>query len=108
MGGELYQRVKKMTGFAEPVKLYPSFESLEVISQSLQKILAETGAQIGLGASYQPGTQQQDLTLFMITPHGKFETVRSYGGPPQMGMAFAVNTAIDFLRRNLTSSENKG
>jgi nicotinamide-nucleotide amidase len=108
MGGELYQRIKKITGFAEPVKLFPSFESLEVISQSLQTILAETGAQIGLGASYLPGTQQQDLTLIMITPHGNFETVRSYGGPPQMGMAFAVNTAIDFLRRNISSSEDKG
>jgi nicotinamide-nucleotide amidase len=108
MGGELYQRVKKMTGFAEPVKLYPSAQSVQVMTESLQSILTETGAQIGLGASYQPGPERQEVSLLVIAPHGKYETVRYYGGPPQMGMAFAVNTAIDFLRRNLAGSEIKG
>ncbi len=48
-----------------------------------------------------PGQWQQNMWAFLITPEGLYELHRSYGGPAQMGTAWAVNTALDFVRRNI-------
>lgn len=57
-------------------------------------------AQVGYGAGFYPGPVQQELFLYLITPTSSQETRRFYGGPPLHGPAWAVETALDFLRRN--------
>jgi len=44
---------------------------------------------------------KQTLHLCLLNPNGEFETTRSYGGPPENGPAWAVNTAMDYFRRNI-------
>ncbi len=56
-----------------------------------------------LAAGYYPGKEQQNLFLFLRTPEGSHEASRSFGGPPQLGMSWAVRTTLDFIRRNLPS-----
>lgn len=62
---------------------------------------AEDRSDVSLAAGYYPGPVQQDLYLYLITPNATLEANRSYGGPPQSGLVWAVNTALDFVRRNI-------
>jgi nicotinamide-nucleotide amidase len=108
MGGELYKQLKLMPGFKEPPEIYSDKCSQEDLFCHLEKSMQESRAHVGLGACYHPGPEKQELFLTIITPLGNFEMTRSYGGPPQSGISFAVNTAVDFLRRSLPSSLPKG
>ena len=69
--------------------------------KKLEKFMQKSRVHVGLATCYHPGPERQDLFLAIITPSGKFDMTRSYGGPPQNGIPFAINTAIDFLRRSL-------
>jgi nicotinamide-nucleotide amidase len=101
MNGDLYRRVRQMPAFVEPAEIQPTPCGAENMVEKLQELMKRTGVQVGLGASYQPGVEKQDISLVVLSPDGKYETTRSYGGPPQNGPGFAVNTAIDFLRRSI-------
>jgi len=57
--------------------------------------------QVTLGAGLYPGPVKQDLYLYLITPNSTVEANRSYGGPPAHGSTWAVQTALDFVRRNI-------
>jgi len=73
--------------------------------RELRRFLDETYSQktvdVILGAAYYPGSVQQDIHLVLSTPNGTSTADRSYGGPPQAGPAWAVQTALDFIRRKL-------
>ena len=58
-------------------------------------------ANVSLAAAFFPGQVQQNLSLSLITPNGTFAIDRSYGGPPANGATWAVNTSLDFIRRNI-------
>lgn len=62
----------------------------------------EDGSDASLAVGFYPGPVQQDLYLYLITPDVTVEAQRSYGGPPQSGLTWAVKTALDFLRRNIS------
>lgn len=71
---------------------------LQRLTQNQQ---AKTLTQVALGAGLYPGPVQQDLYLYLITPNRTVEANRSYGGPPAHGPSWAVQTALDFIRRNI-------
>lgn len=54
-----------------------------------------------LAVKYVPGDSRQGLSLFLKTEQKELELQRSYGGPPELGIPWAVNTTLDFIRRNL-------
>jgi len=58
-------------------------------------------ANVSLAAAFFPGQVQQNLSLSLMTPNGIFAIDRSYGGPPANGATWAVNTSLDFIRRNI-------
>jgi nicotinamide-nucleotide amidase len=71
---------------------------------SLRARLAEfkqTPNEAVYGLVFLPSQVKQSLHLCLLTPNGDFETTRTYGGPPENGPSWAVNTALDFLRRNI-------
>ena len=53
----------------------------------------------GLQAALRPGAEKQSLLLIARTPRGEERSERFYGGPPTLGIPWAVHTALDFLRR---------
>ncbi len=73
----------------------------EDLPSTAQSFREEDKAEIALAAGLFSGTVQQDLYLYLITPNSLVETNRSYGGPPKSGVMWAVNTALDFVRRNI-------
>jgi len=79
----------------------PSPETnLEII---LSDLMNKIRAPIGMIASYLPGTEKQELHLLVISPAGRITTTRSYGGAPKDGILWSINTALDALRRAISS-----
>lgn len=99
--GELHRYASQIPSLVEPACNMPGVLDTEALRSAVQAHIQKTGAQAGLGALYQPGPERQLVTIVVLTPTGSYETSRAYGGPPQHGIFFAVNTSIDFLRRNL-------
>lgn len=62
--------------------------------------MAKFNTAAGIGAGFYPGPVQQELFLCLVTPQSTEEARRFYGGPPQHGPSWAVQTTLDFLRRN--------
>jgi hypothetical protein len=100
--GEISARLQK----ALPVSAAQLFDQ-PVELEALKSLLSEqnhaANSECVLAASLIRGPEKQVLTLLVITPTGSYETVRAYGGPPPMATAWAVNTALDYLRRLIQS-----
>lgn len=73
---------------------------LEII---LSNLMNKNCAPIGLIASFLPGAEKQELRLLVITPAGRITSTRSYGGAPKDGILWSINTALDALRRAISS-----
>jgi nicotinamide-nucleotide amidase len=56
-------------------------------------------AQVALGISLIPGGDKQNVYFCLITPQGIQQLDRSYGGAPGNAPRWAVNHALDLLRR---------
>lgn len=79
--------------------------NLSIQASDLRQVVYEfrqnCRADAAVGSMYSPGAVRQILNLILITPRGEFEDARSYGGPPQLGPIWAVNTTLDFIRRHI-------
>lgn len=98
--GEIAARLQKVFPFTR-AQVFDSPQN----PQALNSLLTQNGfipaSECGLAVSLVRGPVVQELFLLVITPTGKFEAVRHYGGPPPMATAWAANTALDFLRRSI-------
>jgi hypothetical protein len=54
-----------------------------------------------MGVSLMPAGDKQTLDLVIITPETEETLQRSYGGPSLNAPIWAVNTAIDLVRRQV-------
>lgn len=61
----------------------------------------EFDAQVGLGVVVWREPDHQAMVFHLATPDHRQDAERSYGGPPETGSRWAVNMALDFLRRRL-------
>ncbi len=61
----------------------------------------EFDAQVGLGVVVWREADHQAMVFHLATPDHRQDAERSYGGPPESGSRWAVNMALDFLRRRL-------
>lgn len=56
-------------------------------------------ADLCIGVSLKRSEQQQDLLLEILSPIKQTTITHSYGGPPKMAAHWAVNIALDLIRR---------
>ena len=73
---------------------------LNELIQASQALLKETNASVVLGVALSNTGEQQDLVIASITPLGQQERHLTYGGHPKNAARWAVNTALDWLRRS--------
>jgi nicotinamide-nucleotide amidase len=59
----------------------------------------KSSAQVALGVSLVPGMEKQDIYFYLITPQEIQQLHRPYGGAPGNAPRWAVNHALDLLRR---------
>src|SRR3972149_4365083 len=101
LGGAVAEKLNRAGFDVDRARVLPELCQVADLQRLAQKQLAATGTQVALGAGFYPGSVQQDLYLYLITPNSTLEVNRSYGGPPAQGLPWAVQTALDFVRRNI-------
>ena len=103
LGDELSKRLKA-AGLAECcIRTIESPCTEEELREHLRKLQAEQPVDIALAANLTPGQWQQDLLLIAAGPSETHTLQRSWGGPASMSITWSANTALDFLRRIITS-----
>ncbi len=58
-----------------------------------------SGAEVALGVALERGPEMQTFHLVIHSPVKENAITRTYGGPPTLAAAWAVNSALDILRR---------
>jgi nicotinamide-nucleotide amidase len=61
----------------------------------------EFNAEVGLGVVAWRESDRQAMIFHLATPDRRHDAERGYGGPPEAASLWAVNMALDFLRRRL-------
>jgi molybdopterin-biosynthesis enzyme MoeA-like protein len=67
--------------------------------QSAEKIRQGFQSSVALAVALSSSGERQDIFMVVITPLGRTERQLAYGGHPKNAVRWAVNTAIDWLRR---------
>lgn len=90
---------------------HPAFRGGEELAQDpgglspqAEAIRDKYGATAVLGVSYKKQGEEQAIDILWITPRGREERHLSYGGHPNNARRWAVNMALDGLRRALKES----
>ena len=97
--GELLQRLQTVMacrGTASPDSIEP-----KDLAKQVRQIRNNEGDLIVMGVSLVKLSDRHDLHLSISTPWGDYDGVRGYGGPPSQANSFAINAALDFVRRQL-------
>ncbi|HWR66277.1 MAG TPA: CinA family nicotinamide mononucleotide deamidase-related protein [Bellilinea sp.] len=101
LGGAVAERLSRSGFNPAHAQVLPELCQPEDLQRLTQDQHTKTLTQVTLGAGLYPGPVKQDLYLYLITPNSTVEAIRSYGGPPAHGPTWAVQTALDFVRRNI-------
>ena len=98
--GTLQSRLAKMRD--------PTFQGGKVLQALPGSLVTEAldvrnefDASVVLGIVYDSAGERQDIHVVWVTPHGQEERQLSYGGHPKNAWRWAVNMALDGLRRTL-------
>ncbi|KAA3643219.1 MAG: competence/damage-inducible protein A [Chloroflexi bacterium] len=96
--GNLTQRLSQADGpflGGEVLTQLPDKDKLISITRTQQHNL---GGEVCLGASLLPGEDKQTLHIAILSPIKERQLRFTYGGPPQMAAAWAVNLCLNLLR----------
>jgi competence/damage-inducible protein CinA-like protein len=69
------------------------------LAQAAEKTNQEFNSSVALAVALSISGESQDISMAVITPLGRVERQLTYGGHPKNAVRWAVNTAIDWLRR---------
>ncbi len=72
---------------------------MDALATSAIALGQELNATAVLGVALSISAGQQDIAIVSITPPGQEERRLTYGGHPRNAARWAVNTALDGLRR---------
>ena len=101
LGGELVKRLAGSALSSVSVETLPTpLSAGELFLQTLE-LRQRHQADVSLGVSLMPMGEKQNLDLVIIAPEIEQTLQRSYGGPPLNAPVWAVNTAIDLVRRQV-------
>lgn len=71
-----------------------------------RSLKSATGVDLVLAADLADAGDRRTLTILILTPVKEFELTRAHSGPLPLSPQWAVNTALDFLRRSLIDLAN--
>ncbi|MCJ7676191.1 MAG: hypothetical protein MUO35_00535, partial [Anaerolineales bacterium] len=61
----------------------------------------EFSAAVGMGVVAWRDGDRERMAFHLAAPESNTDAERSYGGPPESAARWAVNMALDFIRRHL-------
>jgi nicotinamide-nucleotide amidase len=80
-------------------KVLPASVGLEELKQAAQACQQAYAAELCLGVSLLQEPDKQDIVIILLTPNGEQQISRPYGGPPKNAFNWAVNHALNLVRR---------
>jgi hypothetical protein len=72
----------------------------EALAAETESVRKQFEASTALGVAYSQDDEKQDIYIILITPLGEVERHLTYGGHPANARRWAVNMALDGLRRS--------
>lgn len=105
LGGELIRRLSIFGDVFRGGEALPASPAAEELQKSLLEQQQERGAEVGLAAALYPGGERQELRLFLSLPDAAQSLTLSYGGPPEYAPRWALNNALDLLRKTAGSAQ---
>ncbi len=99
LGGSLIRRLASVPGVflgGEVLTMTPSSEALEDATETYRQT---HHADVGLGVVIYPGPEKQDVHMVLVTPEGRQQFTRPYGGPPEYAPRWALHHSLDLIRR---------
>jgi nicotinamide-nucleotide amidase len=76
----------------------------EMLVKNSKALLQEMNTTVVLGTMLSNSGLKQDIFIFIITPNGSIEKHLAYGGHPANAQHWAINMALDELRRSTQES----
>lgn len=101
LGGELKERLVKAGVHPELILIEEKTPEIHDLKNALKGLVASGKAGAAFGVCYAEDEENQTLQMVLYSPFEYTEKVRSYGGPRKSVRYWAVNTALDFLRRHI-------
>ena len=75
--------------------------SIDAVAQAAETIRQEKNVSVALAAALSRTGEQLEMTIVIISPLGLEKRHLAYGGHPKLAVRWAVNNALDWLRRVL-------
>ncbi len=98
LGGHLIRRLAALQGpfrGGEVLAERPNPDELMAFTEGYRQ---SRGADVGLGVAIYPSQEKQDVHFVLITPLGKQQFTRPYGGPPEYASRWALHHSLDIIR----------
>lgn len=98
LGGELTHHLAAELGPFQGGQVLAPIPTLPELSSQVELFKQAKGAQVGLGVTLLPAGERQDAHFLLITPEGRQEFFRPYGGPPENAARWALHHSLDIIR----------
>jgi competence/damage-inducible protein CinA-like protein len=97
LSGQLLRRLSTMPiGYFSGGQILP--KSPENRAEAVEAARQAGQAELGMGVFLYPTGDKQEIYITIITPGGRQEQARPYGGPPGNAPQWAINHSLDILR----------
>ncbi len=98
LGGKLIQRLAAAQGLFLGGEILTGTPNLDELIASTEACRNSYHAQVGLGVAIHPAGERQEVYLVLVTPMGKQQFTRPYGGPPENVPRWALHHSLDLIR----------
>jgi competence/damage-inducible protein CinA-like protein len=98
LGGSLIRRLASAQGPFSGGEVLTESPSPEELLSLVEAYRQTHAADAGLGVAIQPAGERQDVHLALVTPQGKQQFIRPYGGPPENAPRWALHHSLDLIR----------
>lgn len=99
LGGELCRYLATDEGPFRGCQEFTTQLSPEELLELTEAFRQERNATVGLGAAVVSHDGQHEIYLVVITPEGKKQYKRQYGGHPENAARWALNLSLDIIRK---------
>ena len=99
LSGELTQRLTAVGQPFQGGEILVEQPSLEELAAMVQNYRQRCSAEAGLGVVIYPAGEKQDVHLILITPEGRQDVYRPYGGPRDYATRYALHNSLDLIRQ---------
>jgi nicotinamide-nucleotide amidase len=80
-------------------KVITKLPTLEELSTITVRFRQELQVEVGLGVAIYQQPEKQDVSIILVTPSGRQEFIRPFGGPPEYAPRWALHHSLDIIRK---------